>query len=74
MVIAPVCLLKGLRGFFPRQSVAFWRVIGFAPKREFDADGYRSFLTEIGLPLNNFEIIDGNMPMAVPVWRKTSEK
>jgi len=69
-VITPVCLLKGLHGFFPKQEVAFWRVLGFAPRREFDADGYRRFLAEIGLPPSRFEIINGNMPMAVSVYEK----
>jgi SAM-dependent methyltransferase len=70
IVVAPVCLLKGLRGLFIRPRVGFWRLLGFAPKREFDADGYHSFLTGIGLPPSRFEVIDGNIPMAVPVWRK----
>jgi SAM-dependent methyltransferase len=69
-VITTVTLLKGLRGFFARPAVGVWRFFGFAPKREFDADGFRAFLSEIGLPPSRFEIIDGNMPMAVAVWEK----
>jgi hypothetical protein len=42
-------------------------VLGFAPKREFDADGYLAFLHEIGLPPDSFEVIDGAIPLAVPV-------
>jgi len=70
-VITTVALLKGLRGFFARPSVGVWRFFGFAPKREFDADSYRAFLCEIGLPPSQFEVIKGNMPMAVAVWRKS---
>jgi hypothetical protein len=69
-VFTTVALLKGLRGFFPRPAVGIWRLFGFAPKREFDADGYRAFLCEIGLPPSRFEVVNGNMPMAVAVWRK----
>ena len=70
-VITSVALLKGLRGFFARPSVGIWRFFGFAPKREFDADGYRKFLCEIGLPPCQFKVIHGNMPMAVALWRKS---
>ena len=69
-VITTVTLLKGLRGFFARPAVGVWRFFGFAPKREFDADGFQKFLFEIGLPPCRFEIINGNMPMAVAVWKK----
>ena len=69
-VITTVALLKGLRGFFARPAVGIWRFFGFAPKREFDADGYQTFLSEIGLPPSRFEVVNGNMPMAVAVWRK----
>jgi ubiquinone/menaquinone biosynthesis C-methylase UbiE len=69
-VITTVTLLKGLRGFFVRPYVGLWKLLGFAPKREFDSDGFRSFLIEIGLPPNEYIIVPGNMPMAVAVWRK----
>jgi SAM-dependent methyltransferase len=70
IVITPVCLLQNLRGLYARPSVGLFKLLGFAPKREFDEDGYRKFLVEIGLPSCEFEIIDGNIPLAVPVWRK----
>jgi ubiquinone/menaquinone biosynthesis C-methylase UbiE len=69
-VITTVALLKGLKGLFARPSVGLWRILGFAPKREFDADGFRKFLYEIRLSPSSYEVIDGNMPMAVAVWRK----
>jgi ubiquinone/menaquinone biosynthesis C-methylase UbiE len=69
-VITSVALLKGIRGLIIRPAVGVWRLFGFAPKREFDADGYREFLCEVGLPPYIFEIINGNMPMAVAVWKK----
>jgi hypothetical protein len=69
-VITTVALLKGLHGFFVRPTVGLWRFFGFAPKREFDADGFRDFLCEIGLPSSSYEVIGGNMPIAVAVWRK----
>jgi SAM-dependent methyltransferase len=70
VVIAPVCLLQDLRGLYARPSVGIFKLLGFAPKREFNVAGYRKFLDEIGLPPSEFEIVDGNMPLAVPVWRK----
>jgi ubiquinone/menaquinone biosynthesis C-methylase UbiE len=71
MVIVPVCPLKDLRGFFIRPTVSVWRMLGFAPKREFSAGEYRQFLTKIGLPPGEYKIADGKMPLAVPVWRKS---
>ena len=70
VVIVTVTLLKGLRGLFARPSVGIWKLLGFAPKREFDAASFREFLFEIGLPPSEYKIIEGNMPMAVAVWRK----
>jgi ubiquinone/menaquinone biosynthesis C-methylase UbiE len=70
IVIAPVCPLKDLRGLFIRPTVGLWRILGFAPKREFDVDSYRQFLAEIGLPAGEYKIAEGKMPLAVPVWRK----
>ena len=69
-VITTVTLLKGLKGLFARPSVGIWKLLGFAPKREFDADGFRQFLDEIGLPSIEYTVVPGNMPMAVAVWRK----
>ncbi len=70
IVIVAVTLLKGLRGLFARPSVGIWKLLGFAPKREFDAGSFREFLFDIGLPPCEYKVVDGNMPMAVAVWRK----
>ena len=69
-VIVAVALLKNLKGLFARPSVGVWKLLGFAPKREFDKEGFCQFLVEIGLPPYEFKVVDGNMPMAVAVWRK----
>jgi SAM-dependent methyltransferase len=71
-VIVAVALLKGLRGLFARPSVGIWKLFGFAPKREFDEDGFRVFLNDIDLPPCESKVIDGNMPMAVAIWRRSS--
>jgi ubiquinone/menaquinone biosynthesis C-methylase UbiE len=68
-VIMPVCLLKGLRGF-SNLSVKIWRLFGFNPKNEFDADSYAKFLKDIGFDDFKMIIIQGRMPMAVAVWGK----
>jgi hypothetical protein len=70
IVITPVCLLQNLQGLYASPSVGLFKLLGFAPKREFDEAGYRRFLAEISLPSGEFEIVKGNMPLAVPVWRK----
>jgi len=70
-VVVAVTLLKGLRGLFARPAVGIWKLLGFAPKREFDAESFRAFLAEIGLPPCEYKVIDGNMPMAVAVWRES---
>jgi uncharacterized membrane protein YbaN (DUF454 family)/ubiquinone/menaquinone biosynthesis C-methylase UbiE len=68
-VIVPVCLLKELRGF-TKYSVKIWRLFGFAPKQEFNADCYAQFLKNIGFEDFKMIIIKGRMPMAVAVWEK----
>ena len=70
IVIVAVTLLKDLKGMFVRPSVGIWKLLGFAPKREFDADSFRTFLSEIGLSPHEFRVVEGNMPMAVAVWKK----
>jgi SAM-dependent methyltransferase len=70
LVIAPVGLLREVQGLFIRLNVGIWRLLGFAPKREFDTDGYYEFLVDIGLAPEHFEVIGGTMPLAVPVVRK----
>ncbi|MDR1539384.1 MAG: hypothetical protein LBU32_15575 [Clostridiales bacterium] len=70
IVIVAVTLLKGLRGLFARPPAGIWKLLGFAPKREFDAGSLRAFLLEIGLQPCEFKAIVENMPMAVAVWRR----
>ncbi|MCL1914766.1 MAG: class I SAM-dependent methyltransferase [Eubacteriaceae bacterium] len=72
MVIVSVALLKGLKGFFARPAVGIWKIFGFAPKREFDADSFHWFLYGIGLAPCEYKVVDGNMPMGVAVWRKAN--
>jgi ubiquinone/menaquinone biosynthesis C-methylase UbiE len=69
LVIMPVPLLKGLRGS-ARFAVQFLRLIGFAPKAEIDAAGYKKFIAEIGFRGCEFIDVQGVVPMAVAVWRK----
>jgi len=71
-VILPISFTKNLRG---RAKLKFdlYRLFGFAPKVEFDLDGYAEFLPKIGF--ENCEIISvaGKIPMAVAIWRKGGE-
>ncbi|MDR0958382.1 MAG: hypothetical protein LBM16_04150, partial [Clostridiales bacterium] len=67
VVITPVCLLKNISKA-ARLKVGLWRLLGFAPKNEFDAESYREFLTKMGLPPTYYEVADGAMPLAVAAW------
>jgi len=73
MVILPMCFTKNLRGK-AKWSLRFYRLFGFAPKLEFDADSYADFLPKIGF--ENCEIIQipGKLPMAVAVWKGGGKK
>jgi len=66
-VITPVCLLKKLKAS-ARFKIGVWRLLGFAPKHEFDEDTFRAFLAKIGLEPNYFDVSDGAMPLAVAVY------
>jgi len=68
MVILPMCFTKNLRGK-AKWSLRFYRLFGFAPKFEFDADSYADFLPEIGFENCEMIQIPGKLPMAVAVWK-----
>jgi hypothetical protein len=53
-----------------RLKVAIFRLLGFRPKREFDENGYKEFLMNIGLPPVEFVVADGAMPLAITIWMK----
>ena len=69
MVIIPMSFTKGLRGT-AKISVGIFRLFGFAPKVEFNAQDYTAFLPKIGF--QNCEVIQipGKIQMAVAVYRK----
>ncbi len=66
IVIVPICLLNNLNRF-ARMKVSIWKLLGFAPKQSFSAESYKNFLEGIGLAPSSFEVIDGQMPMAIGV-------
>ncbi|MDR2202101.1 MAG: hypothetical protein LBP26_04990 [Clostridiales bacterium] len=65
----PVTLTVGLKKS-ARLKIKLFKLIGFRPKREFDLDGYKSFLTSVGFDGCEFLLAEGKMPMAVAVWKK----
>jgi len=69
MAILPMSFTKNLRGM-AKLGVNIYRLFGFAPKIEFTADEYESFLPTIGF--NDCEIIPihGKIPMTVAIWRR----
>ncbi|MCL2436514.1 MAG: class I SAM-dependent methyltransferase [Clostridiales bacterium] len=73
MVILPMCFTKDLRGK-AKLDVRFYKLFGFAPKLEFDADSYADFLPKIGFENCEMIQIPGNFPMAVAVWKGGGEK
>ena len=69
MVILPMRFTKNLRGT-AKLGVTVYRVFGFAPKIEFTAGDYESFLPSIGFTDCEHIQISGKIPMAVEVWKK----
>ena len=62
--------LTGQLGRAAKLKVSLWKLLGFKPKHEFKAEGYRQFLCDIGLEPAEFRIIMGQMPMAISVHKK----
>ena len=73
IVMLPMVFTKDLHGM-AKLGVSVFRLLGFSPQREFSLDEYESFLPVIGF--NNCEIIpiQGKIPMAVAIWKKTQEQ
>jgi ubiquinone/menaquinone biosynthesis C-methylase UbiE len=69
IVIIPMSFTKNLHGI-AKVSVGIYRLLGFAPKIEFDAEDFVAFLPGVGF--ENCEVIQlpGKIPMAVAVWKK----
>lgn len=70
LVIMPLALIKDLRGI-QKLKINLWKLFGFNPKHNFDASGYKDFLRGLGFDELSVEVVDGDMPMAIAVWRKT---
>jgi len=68
-VIMPMSLTKDLRGT-AKLGINFYRLFGFAPKVEFTADKYESFLPTVGFDGCKHIAIEGKIPMSVAVWEK----
>ena len=73
LVVLPLALIKNLKAV-SKFKVSVWRLFGFNPKHNFDAEGYEEFLNSIGFEGCKVELIDGDMPMAVAVWRKSASR
>ncbi|GHU60735.1 hypothetical protein FACS1894171_2610 [Clostridia bacterium] len=69
MVILPMSFTKNLRGT-AKLGLGVYRLFGFAPKIELDADDYAKFLPSIGFEDCEHIQIAGKIPMAVAVWNK----
>jgi ubiquinone/menaquinone biosynthesis C-methylase UbiE len=67
MVILPMSLTKNLHGM-AKFGVDVYRFFGFAPKIEFSADEYKTFLPSIGFKNSEYMQIEGKIPMIVAVW------
>ena len=69
MVIIPVGLLNELsRG--GRMKFRLFRLLGFRPKERFDEEGYKRFLTDLGLETAEITVFRGQIPLAVAVYRQ----
>ena len=69
IVIIPMSFTKNLHGV-AKISVGIYRLFGFAPKVEFDAEDYIAFLPRVGFENSEIIKLPGKIPMAVAVWRK----
>ena len=69
MIILPMSFTENLRGT-AKFSVSFFRLLGVSLKREFNAEGYKTFLQKIGFDNCEHIQIAGKIPMAVAIWRK----
>jgi ubiquinone/menaquinone biosynthesis C-methylase UbiE len=71
MLIIPMSFTKNLRGM-GKISIGLFRIIGFSPKIEFEADEYLEFLHKIGFTNCDMVNIEGKIPMGVAVWKKNN--
>ena len=69
MTVIPMSLTKNLRGT-AKFNLAVYRLFGFSPKIEFEADSYSDFLKNIGFTDCKMIQIAGKIPMAVAIWKK----
>jgi ubiquinone/menaquinone biosynthesis C-methylase UbiE len=70
MAVLPITLTKNLRGS-AKAKIRLFKLFGFAPKMEFDADSYAVFIDKIGFKDCELIGIEGEMPMSIAVWRKS---
>jgi len=68
MVILPIPLTYNLSGK-AKWSLRLYKLLGFDPKFEFDAESYAKFLPEIGFHDCEIIQIPGKLPKAVAVWK-----
>jgi ubiquinone/menaquinone biosynthesis C-methylase UbiE len=68
IVILPMIFTADLRGL-TKLKIKLYRLFGFAPRIEFNLESYTEFLPKIGFKNCEIIAIDGEMPMAVAVWR-----
>jgi len=68
-LILPISLTKGLTGQ-AKLMVNLFKLLGFSPKKEFDAGDYADFLREIGFAEFELLMASGKIPMVVAVWKK----
>ena len=73
LVIMPIAFTKNLRGF-SKLMIKIYMLLGFRPKKEFTFNEYKAFMNEIGFKNCEFIFIEGLLPMAIAVWRKTKAK
>jgi len=67
LVVLPMSLIKNLRGI-AKLNIGFYRLFGFAPKLEFDNEGYTAFLSAIGFDRCEIIQIPGRIPIAIAVF------
>lgn len=68
MVISPLALIDNVT--FPYNlKIGIWKLLGFSPVHNFNEKSYHVFLEKLDLNSDEYFIIDGKLPMVVPVHK-----
>ena len=68
-IILPLCIVQDASGFAKAQ-IGLWKLLGFSPKHSFDRQSYLAFLKNLGFWIDDWIVIESNMPMIIAICSK----